>query len=55
MAGKDPKKLRAQAKRLIDEADRIETVEATTIGKFVLRAGYNLETIKSLIDRAKEA
>lgn len=37
MAGKDPKKLREQAKKLLAEAEKIENERFIKIGKLVLK------------------
>ncbi len=55
MAGKDPKKLREQAKKLLAKADKIENSRAIKIGKLVLKyqeAGFgdfDLEAFKDHI------
>ncbi len=57
MAGKDPKKLREQAKKLLAEADKIESGRAIKIGKLVLKyqesgfESFDLRTFRDELSR----
>lgn len=55
--GKDPKKLREQAKKLLAEAEKIENEKFIKIGKLFLKyaeadfANFNLETFKEEVKK----